>query len=113
MQFPWKIIYNIWTVIIIPVYLGIIILYGWDAYATLTERGGLSGNMHEYYNLSMTQYAVYKSVISLVAFILCILHLRHLNNERLLIKLIWAFVIFIITLILCESVLMQLFVGKG
>ncbi len=38
--------YIIWTIIAIPIYLSILILYGWDCFATISARPGLNGDMY-------------------------------------------------------------------
>jgi hypothetical protein len=113
MKIKWY--YIIWTIIIIPAYLGILMLYGWSCFATMTARAGLNADMYMYYNLTRTEYSLYKLAITITAFVLFILHLNYLykNNNLLLAKLIWAFLIFICLIILCESLLATGFVGKG
>ena len=115
MDIKLKLYHIIFSFIIIPICLVIIVSYGWSFYATITERSGLNGNMYMYYNLSAAEYSAYKFIVALFAFSLIILQLVYLisKNSHLLTKTFWTFLIFIGLLILFEMYLQTRFVGKG
>ncbi len=93
----------------------LIIIYGWSAFATLTERSGLNGSMFLYYNISRVQYIIYNGIVFLVGIymIYCIiLHLSKRDKIKL-IKNFKGFLILIALVIVCEMYLQLRFVGKG
>jgi hypothetical protein len=89
--------------------------FGWSAFATITERPGLNGEMYLFYDLSRIQFSLYTGIVSLSGFafgmrtILSILK----RNERELRKTLIYFLAFIIVLVICENALQLRFTGKG
>jgi len=82
----------------IPLCLVIVFFYGWAFYATFTFRGGLSGGMHVYYNLTVGQYEIYNAIIVAIALSFIILQVSCLvvAKRRMLTKIFIWFSIFIL-----------------
>ena len=93
----------------------IIIIYGWSFYATITERPGLNGNMHDYYQLTRTQFAVYDFII-VTLFVLALIRLVYFTfkrNKAKLVKSYFLFLFFSGVIIIAEFYLSSRFTGKG
>ena len=89
--------------------------YGWSTFATITERPGLKGSMHSYYELTKLQYSIYSGLISLanIYFAGCILFCLVLKDRNKLTKTFLRFLFLLIILAACEVYLQTRFVGKG
>lgn len=99
----------------VPVCLFLFIHFGWAAFATFTNRPGLTGDMHFYYRLTRFQFFVYNSAVALAALPLCFLQVKYLMKKdvRALTKTLYAFLIFTALLVVAEICLATAFVGKG
>jgi hypothetical protein len=98
----------------LPICLCIAIFYGWSAFATISERSGLYGDMYSYYNLSATTYTVLSGFICLVAIGFTFLITKHLitRNKAILCRSFWYFILFAALLLILELYLQTRFTGK-
>lgn len=89
--------------------------FGWSAYATITERSGLNGNMYSYYDLTRLQFSIYTGLVSIVGLLFgltVLVNVFRIDKSKLN-KTFKYFLIFLIVFILCEVYLQTRFVGKG
>jgi hypothetical protein len=102
--------------VLIVIACGLIFIdYGWISYATFTERPGISGDLHYFYNADRIVFGLYKLLIAIFA-LLTIIKLCYFVYKRNISKLTRTFIefaIFFAVLILCEIYLSTRFVGKG
>jgi hypothetical protein len=84
------------------------------AFAGITDRPGLYGSMHIYYNLSQLQYFLYNFITTLIASLTILLLCMFLyqSKSRLIMITFIVFIIFILLIVLCEIYLETIFVGK-
>lgn len=115
MQNNLKLYHKLLPLLIIPICLFLFVTYGWSAFATLTERNGLYGDMYSYYKLTIFQFSFYTGLVSLLglSFILLLIDSIIKSNPSKLTKLFWSFLIFVILIIICEFYLQTRFTGKG
>ena len=55
------------TIFISSISFLLLVIYGNSTIATVTERGGLNGDMYSYYDLTKVQYSLYTGFIGLSA----------------------------------------------
>lgn len=93
----------------------IAIIYGWQGYATLTERPGLRGYIHIYYQLTMAQFATYNLSTAFFALVLIFYQLKFLKKKdaKNLNITFWIFGLLIILIISARFFLHSRFVIKG
>ena len=115
MQTNLKLYHKLVPFLIIPVCLFLFATYGWSAFATITERSGLNGNMYFYYKLTRLQYSFYTGLVAFVGLCFGVLLIAYLfrTNSSKLTKLFWYFLIFIGLIVICEIYLQTRFTGKG
>lgn len=89
--------------------------FGWRAYATITERLGLNGNMYSYYGLTRLQFLIYTGLVSAVGLLFGLTVLINIfsTDKSKLTKIFKYFLFFFIVFILCEIYLQARFTGKG
>ena len=115
MQTKLKLYHILLPLLIIPICSFVFVTFGWSAFATITERGGLNGDMYSYYNLTRLQYSLYTGLVSFIGICFVLLLTLYLfkTNPSKLTKLFWSFLIFIGLIIICETYLQIRFTGKG
>jgi hypothetical protein len=89
--------------------------FGWIAFATLTERPGVTGNMYYYYQITIMQFFLYKGLFSVLAFLFALNMLHNLikcKSDKLN-KTMLYFVVFFIAIFIIEYYLDCRFVPKG
>ena len=103
------------TILILPICLFQFVSFGWSAYATITERSGLNGNMYSYYDLTRLQFSIYTGLVSIVGLLFGLRVLKNIFSfdKSKLNKTFKYFLLFFIVFILCEIYLQTRFVGKG
>jgi magnesium-transporting ATPase (P-type) len=110
-----KLHHKLLPVLIVPICFFLFVSFGWSAYSTITERGGLNGNRYIYYDVSQLQFSLYTGLISLIGLFFIILIALNIiqKNDIRMNKTFWWFIIFIGLFILCSFFLQSRFVGKG
>jgi len=103
------------TILILPICLFLFVFFGWSAYATITERAGLNGDMYFYYDLTRLQFSIYTGLVSIAGLLfgLTVLIKIFSIDKSKLTKTFKYFLFFFIVFILCEIYLETRFVGKG
>lgn len=103
------------AIIIITVGVLIFFTYSWTGFATITERSGLTGDLHIYYHVSQTAFFLYNLLIALIAFSMIVILLNGLiqGKPRLIKKGYWIFLVLAIILTIGEIYLGLRFTGKG
>jgi hypothetical protein len=106
---------KILLVLFITLCVLIIIRYGWFGYSILTERPGLIGSMHYYYQLTRPQAYLYYFAVAGIATALLFFQLSLLFyiNPRKLSRTFWMFILFIVLLIVAEIYLYTKFTPSG
>ncbi len=109
---PYYWIVAILTIPIFGIFAG---FYGWIYYSTITDRNGLCGNMHSYYELTKGQFSSIRLIISLILIGLIIFQLKYLieKNVNRLNKTLLITLIFIGIWIIGEFYIQTKFIGKG
>jgi uncharacterized membrane protein len=89
--------------------------FGWSAFATITERPGLNGEMYLYYNLTQLQYTIYTGLVAIAGlYIIFFIALYLLKTDPInLTKTFWKFLGLLLLIVICEIYLQTRFVGKG
>jgi len=54
-----KLHHKLLSILIILICMILFVTYGWSAFATLTERSGLNGDIYYYYKLTRYQFSLY------------------------------------------------------
>ncbi|WP_298538058.1 hypothetical protein [uncultured Algibacter sp.] len=110
-----KLYHWILSILTIPVFGLFSGFYGWIYYSTISDRNGLWGNMHSYYDLTKGQFSSIRLFISLTLIELIILQLKYLieKNANRLNKTFMITLIFIGIWIITEFYLQTKFIGKG
>jgi len=110
-----KVRHKIVSILIILICLFIFAVYGWDCYATISDRQGLTGSMYAYYGLTKVQFIGYTATVAIIAVLLIVFFSDSLSKQdRLgLKKLTLRFLIFFALLIISEVFLQLRFIGKG
>jgi hypothetical protein len=88
-------------------------MYGWSAFATITNRSGLNGTMHSYYKLTRVQFAGYTTFVCAASIFFLITYVFIVKTERQFIKSFWLFSLCVVFVIICEVYLGTRFSGKG
>ena len=106
---------KILLVLFMPLCVLIIIRYGWFGYSILTERPGLIGSMHYYYQLTRPQEYLYNFVVAGIATALLFFQLSFLfyKNPGKLLRTFGMFTLFIVLLIVAEIYLHTRFTPNG
>jgi cold shock CspA family protein len=115
-KFVWNKMYQpISKILMLLICAGLFVGYGWSAYATITERSGLNGNMYSYYQLTKLQYSIYNGLVSIFGLVFGLMVFANLfmKNKREIKRMIKFFLIFLIVIIICELCLNTRFQGKG
>jgi|SRR5690554_2769356 len=109
---PYHWILSILTIPVFGLFAG---FYGWIYYSTISDRNGLWGNMHSYYDLTKGQFSSIRLLISLTLIGLIIFQLKYLieQNVKRLNKTLLITLIFIGIWIIGELYLQTKFIGKG
>lgn len=109
---PYHWLVPILTIPVFGLYAG---FYGWIFYATASDRNGLWGNMHSYYDLTKGQFSSIRLIISLTLIGLIVFQSKYLieKNASRLNKAILITLIFIGVWIMVEIYLQTKFIGKG
>ena len=109
---PYHWIVSILTIPVFGLFAG---FYGWIYYSTITDRNGLWGNMHSYYDLTKGQFSSIRLFISLTLIGLIIFQSKYLieKNASQLNKTLLISLIFIAIWIIEELFLQTKFIGKG
>ena len=83
-------------------------------YDTITNKAGMGGNMHMYFNMSPKEYCLWNSLGILLSLPLVLFPIYFLNkgDERKLNKLVMHSINLILALIFLEIYLESRFVGK-
>ena len=91
------------------------LFYGWAVFATITDRGGLSGSMYIYYRLTAGQYFVYNSIVFLAETVMVFLQIFYLykGDRKRLTNVFWLWLIIAAVVAFCEIYLATHFSGKG
>ena len=89
--------------------------YSWQGYATLTERPGYRGAVHNYYDLTIGQFATYNFIVAFLATGLILFQIRYLldKNAKKLTQTFWTFGLLAGAIVLAEIYLQSRFVPKG
>ena len=103
------------SILTIPVFGLFAGFYGWIYYWTISDRNGLWGNMHSYYDLTKGQFSSIRLFISLTLIGLVIFQTKYLieKNVSRLNKTLLITLIFIPIWIIGELYLQTKFIGKG
>lgn len=106
---------KIMLALFIPLCVLIIIRYGWFGYSILTERPGLIGSMHYYYQLTRPQAYLYNFAVAVIAAALLFFQLSFLfyKNSGKLTRTFGLFTLFIALLIVAEIYLHTRFAPNG
>ena len=109
---PYHWIVSILTIPVFGLFAG---YYGWIYYSTISDRNGLWGNMHSYYDLTKGQFSLIRLFISLTLIGLIIFQSKYLieKNVSRLNKTLLISLIFIAIWIIGELYLQAKFIGKG
>ncbi|MFZ4799509.1 MAG: hypothetical protein ACOYMA_18575 [Bacteroidia bacterium] len=107
--------HKILPLLIIPICLLLVVVFGWSCFATLSKKGGLNGDANMYYNLSMFQYSTHTFTVASFALGIAALQIVFSLAKKpfYLTKTFWIFAVFIVLVIFCEIYLMTIFVAKG
>jgi hypothetical protein len=107
--------YQIIAIPILGICLLIFVLYGWSSFSTITQRSGLRGEMHLYYQLTRFQFAFYTTTVALISIILFLSILKNAIRYDVLKlkKSINWFIVIILLITICEIYLNLRYVGKG
>jgi hypothetical protein len=89
--------------------------YAWFGYATFTDRSGMNGHMHLYYDLTAAQFCFYNFFNAAIAFGFDFLLVKQYSIENVakLVKMFWFVIAFIIYIVIAEMYLETRFIGKG
>lgn len=109
---PYHWIVSILTIPIFGLFAG---FYSWIFYSTISDRNGVWGNMHSYYDLTKGQFSSIRFIISLNLIGLIIFQLKYLidKNVNRLNKTLLFTLIFVGLWIIGEFYLQTKFIGKG
>ena len=109
---PYHWIVSILTIPIFGLFAG---FYSWIFYSTISDRNGVWGNMHSYYDLTKGQFSSIRLIISLNLIGLIIFQLKYLidKNVNRLNKTLLFTLIFVGLWIIGEFYLQTKFIGKG
>lgn len=110
-----KLYHKIIPILTIPIFGIFVIYYGFEFLATISDRNGIWGNMHAYYDLSKTQFAIYKLIVTLILIGLIFSQLIFLLFKNIK-KLNKTFVIMAVLIgfwIIAEIYMQSKFIGKG
>jgi len=107
--------YQILAIPILGICLIIFVLFGWSSFSTITERSGLRGEMHLYYQLTRFQFAFYTTTVAVTSIFLFTSILKNAINKDVskLKKSINWFLVIILLITICEIYLSSRYVGKG
>lgn len=110
-----KTYYYIVSVLLIFICCVFILTYGWSFYATVTDRPGLNGNMHDYYQLSRAQFSLYDFIIVALSLLILIrlLFFTINGNKPKLTSSYLLFLGFSVMVFVAEIYLSSRFIGKG
>jgi len=110
-----KLYHKIIPILTIPVFGIFVLFYGYEFFATITDRNGLWGNMYSYYDLTKIQFAIYKLIVALILIGLIFsqsIFLSFKNTKRLN-KTFVVMSVLVGLWIIAEIYLQTKFVGKG
>jgi len=110
-----KLYHKLIPILTIPI-LGIfVIFYGYQFFSTMSDSNGIWGNMYGYYDLTKTQFAIYKLIVTLILIGLIFSQLIFLLFKSIK-KLNKTFVIMAVLIgfwIIAEIYMQTKFIGKG
>ncbi|NQZ45408.1 MAG: hypothetical protein HRT65_13950 [Flavobacteriaceae bacterium] len=88
---------------------------GWQCYATLTDRPGLRGTIHTYFDLTAGQFATYNFVVAFLATGLIFFQTKYLidKDTKKLKWTFWSFGLLVGMVTLAQIYLQARFVPKG
>jgi hypothetical protein len=99
----------------VPINLFLFASFGWSAYATMTARPGINGDMYQYYELTRFEFSFYTGLVSLFSLVFMttmILNVFERKPEKLQ-RTLKYFLAFAIVFVVFEIFLQARFVGKG
>jgi hypothetical protein len=110
-----KLYHKLLPFLFIPICLVIAVGWGRTAFATLTQRSGLYGDLYSYYHLSPAVFFFYELIVSVVAFGFIFFQVYYLvtRNDINLTKTFKWFGLFIALFLVAEYFLYLRFTGKG
>ncbi len=103
------------SVLLFPIYIGLLLIHSWYLYGTLIGKGGIAGHSYIFYNLSKIQFEIYNAVIVSMAVGLIILHSMLLTGKKMA-KNIWLKSIFAVLLLITLAIRIYMvirYTGKG
>ena len=89
--------------------------YGSIIHSILTNGAGINGNLYWYYRVDKTAFIIYQSVVCLFATYIIIrtLYFGFIDDRKKVRRTFIQFVVFMIVVLLCETYLDSLYIGKG
>lgn len=110
-----KLYHKIIPILTIPIFGIFVIFYGYQFLATISDSNGLWGNMYSYYDLSKTQFAIHKLIITLILIGLIFSQSTFLifKNVKKLNKTFVIMAVLIGFWIISEIYMQTKFIGKG
>jgi hypothetical protein len=103
------------SLIIIPICLILVLIFGWSTFCTITQRSGLNGDMHLFYHMTRTTFAFYTGLVTLFGLYLIYSATKKFRGavKENWTKLFLQFLIYLIFLAACEIYLQTRFISKG
>jgi len=110
-----KLYHKIIPILTIPIFGIFVIFYGSQFLATISDSNGLWGNIYSYYDLSKTQFAIHKLIITLILIGLIFSQSTFLifKNVKKLNKTFVIMAVLIGFWIISEIYMQTKFIGKG
>lgn len=99
-----RIYHKLLLLLTIPLCGLITFLSGWGIYAIITERGGASGHIYTYYNMTREQFFIFSFIIIFIGNGLIFLQIKFLWNKsaKNLTRTFWGVGLFVFLVILVE-----------